>query len=295
MHSLKPIRLRSWLLVSIKELLTFGKEQLATKNISSVDAELLLAHLLGVSRMELHAKVIDLKEDESELIRDQYTQAIAQRLSGKPTQYITESAPFRYLEYEVGPGVLIPRPETEVMVDEVLHQLARFVDPVSVIDLGSGSGAIAISIASETAGKRTVHAIAVEKSPEAITWLNRNIAKHDVNVRVVESDVVDALIGVKADVVIANPPYLPDGQEIPQELNFEPDVALFGGPMDGMQAPLAFITAATRLLKSGGLFAIEHNEVQGATIAEALRHDFESIALHKDLTDRPRFTTATKK
>jgi len=281
--------------VTIKDLLKFGKDQLATKNISSVDAELLLAHLLGINRMELHAKVIDLPAEESEAIREQYTQAIAQRLSGKPTQYITESAPFRYLEYEVGPGVLIPRPETEVMVDEVLHQLARFVDPISVIDLGSGSGAIAISIASETAGKRTVHAIAVENSPEAIHWLNRNIAKHDVNVRVVESDVADALTGVKADVVIANPPYLPDGQEIPQELVFEPDVALFGGPADGMQAPVAFITAAARLLKSGGLFAIEHNEVQGPKIAEALGAEFESIALHKDLTDRPRFTTATRK
>ena len=295
MHFLKQIKLKSWQLVTIKELLKFGKDQLATKNISPVDAELLLAHLLGLSRMELHAKTIELPEDEAEVIRDQFTQAIAERLSGKPTQYITELAPFRYLEYEVGPGVLIPRPETEIMVDEVLHQLGRFVDPISVIDLGSGSGAIAISIASETAGKRIVHAIAVEKSPEAIQWLNRNIAKHDVNVRVVESDVVDALEGVKADVVVANPPYLPDGQEIPQELIFEPSEALFGGPSDGMDAPKAFIAAAARLLKSGGLFAIEHNEVQGPLIAQILAQDFESIALHKDLTDRPRFTTATRK
>ena len=123
----------------------------------------------------------------------------------------------------------------------------------------------------------------------------KNIAKHDVNVRVVKDDVASALTGIKCDVVVANPPYLPDGAQIPQELNFEPTQALFGGPANGMAAPLAFIAAAARLLKPGGLFAIEHNELQGALIAGALAEDFESIALHRDLTDRPRFTTARRR
>jgi release factor glutamine methyltransferase len=199
------------------------------------------------------------------------------------------------LEYEVGPGVLIPRPETESLVDEVLHQLNTFADPVSLVDLGSGTGAIAISIASETAGKKIVHVVAVEKSKEAIVWLQKNIAKHDVSVRVVNDDVVTALEGIKCDVVVANPPYLPDGAQIPQELNFEPTQALFGGPANGMAAPLIFIEAASRLLKPGGLLAIEHNELQGPLIASELAHDFESIALHRDLTDRPRFTTARRR
>ena len=123
----------------------------------------------------------------------------------------------------------------------------------------------------------------------------RNIAKHDVNVRVVKEDVVAALEGIKCDVVVANPPYLPDGAQIPQELNFEPSEALFGGPANGMEAPLKFIVAAARLLKTGGLFAIEHNELQGPLIARELATDFETIALHRDLTDRPRFTTARRK
>ena len=281
--------------MSVKDLLKFGKEQLASKNIEAVEAELLLANLLGINRMELHARVIDLNNEQGETTKELYSQAIAERLTGKPTQYIVGSAPFRYLEYEVGPGVLIPRPETESLVDEVLHQLNTFADPVSLVDLGSGTGAIAISIASETAGKKQVTVVAVEKSPEALVWLKQNIAKHDVDVRVVAGDVSTALVGVKCDVVVANPPYLPDGAQIPQELNFEPSVALFGGPSNGMAIPREFITAASRLLKSGGLFAIEHNELQGPLIVSELGQDFEAIALHMDLTQRPRFTTARRK
>lgn len=279
----------------VKDLLKLGKDQLATKNIAPVEAELLLAHALGVNRMELHSRTIELSDEQATEVQEIYTQAIAERLTGKPAQYIIGSAPFRYLEYEVGPGVLIPRPETESLVDEVLHQLNTFADPVSLVDLGSGTGAIAISIATEAAGKKVVHVVAVEKSAEAITWLERNIAKHDVNVRVVKGDVATALDGIKCDVVVANPPYLPDGAQIPQELNFEPAEALFGGPANGMSTPLLFIEAATRLLKPGGLFAIEHNELQGPLIADELGSNFETIALHRDLTDRPRFTTARRK
>lgn len=279
----------------VKDLLKLGKDQLATKNIAPVEAELLLAHALGINRMELHGRVIELTDEQSIETKEIYNQAIAERLTGKPTQYIVGNAPFRYLEYEVGPGVLIPRPETESLVDEVLHQLNTFADPVSLVDLGSGTGAIAISIASETAGKKVVHVVAVEKSDEALVWLQKNITKHDVNVRVVQGDVSSALEGVKCDVVVANPPYLPDGAQIPQELNFEPAEALFGGPATGMSAPRIFIEAAARLLKPGGLFAIEHNELQGPLISAELSENFESIALHKDLTDRPRFTTARRK
>lgn len=279
----------------VKDLLKLGKDQLATKNIAPVEAELLLAHALGVNRMELHGRVIELTDEQAIETSEIYNQAIAERLTGKPAQYIIGSAPFRYLEYEVGPGVLIPRPETESLVDEVLHQLNTFADPVSLIDLGSGTGAIAISIASETAGKKIVNVVAVEKSSEAIAWLQKNITKHDVNVRVVQGDVSDALEGVKCDVVVANPPYLPDGAQIPQELNFEPTQALFGGPANGMGVPRLFIAAAARLLKPGGLFAIEHNELQGPLIVGELTANFETIALHKDLTDRPRFTTARRK
>ena len=275
-----------------KELLDFGKTQFAGRDISPVDAELILAHFLGINRMELHAKEFEISD---ELVIDSFKHAVTERLEGKPTQYITGIAPFRYLEYEVGPGVLIPRPETEIMVDEVLHQLSKFAEPVSIVDLGSGAGGIAISIATETFGKKNVNVVAVEKSKDALKWLHRNIAKHEVNVRVVEQGVETALMGVKCDVVVANPPYLPDDQVIPIELKFEPDLALFGGKGDGMAAPKEFIKAATRLLKNGGLLAMEHNEVQGPLITKELSLDFEEIATYQDLNERPRFTIARRK
>jgi release factor glutamine methyltransferase len=278
--------------VKAKELLDLGKAQLGAKDIAPVDAEIILAHFLSINRMELHARQIEITE---ELVIDSFNSAIAQRMAGTPTQYITGSAPFRYLEYEVGPGVLIPRPETEIMVDEVLHKLSKYSEPVSIVDLGAGAGGIAISLATETHGKKEVHVIAVEKSPEALNWLQKNITKHAANVRVVAEGVETALFGVKCDVVVANPPYLPDGQEIPEELRHEPDIALFGGAGDGMEMPREFIKTATRLLKSGGLLALEHNELQGPLIKAELARDFEAIATYQDLNERPRFTTAIRK
>ena len=279
----------------VRELLIGGKERLAARKISPVDAELLLAHLLGVTRMQLHAQTVELDPDEYLRISHEYADLITERLSGRPTQYIMGEATFRYLSFDVGEGVLIPRPETELLVDEVLHQLHRFTDPVSVVDLGSGSGAIAISIVSETAKKRDIRVVAVEKDASALVWLNQNISKFDLPIRVIHASAHEALEGVKCDVVVANPPYVPTIQELPEELRHEPATALFGGSIDGMAIPYEFISAAARLLKAGGLFACEHNEVQGSAFAAALEADFEAIALHRDLNDRPRFTTAIRK
>ena len=279
----------------LRDLLKVGKERLAEKKISPVDAELLLAHLVGMTRMELHAKVIELSEADFERTSQEYADLITERVSGRPTQYIMGEAPFRYLSFDVGEGVLIPRPETELLVDEVLHQLHRYTDPISIVDLGSGSGAIAISLVSETAKKKDLRVIAVEKDDAALKWLNQNIAKFDLPIRVVHASAQEALDGVKCDVVVANPPYVPTIQELPEELKHEPAQALFGGSIDGMMIPLEFIEAAARLLKPGGLFACEHNEVQGPAFAKALESDFEAIALHRDLNDRPRFTTAIRR
>ena len=278
----------------VRELLIGGKERLAARKISPVDAELLLAHLLGVTRMQLHAQTVELDPDEYLRISHEYADLITERLSGRPTQYIMGEAPFRYLSFDVGEGVLIPRPETELLVDEVLHQLHRFTDPVSVVDLGSGSGAIAISIVSETAKKRDIRVVAVEKDASALVWLNQNISKFDLPIRVIEADVATALEGIKCDVVVANPPYIPDEETLPSDVaDFEPTIALRGG-VDGMDSPRAFISAAVRLLKPGGLLALEHHELQEVAIREELSENFQEIKIHYDLSDRPRFTTAFK-
>lgn len=271
----------------MKELLRNAKEQLATKNINPVDAELLLAHAAHVTRMDLHSKAIEFTPQ----IREDFQGFINERLSGRPTQYIIGEAAFRYLELEVGEGVLIPRPETEILVDEVLHNLNKFDETVSIVDLGSGSGAIAIALQTETAGKVKVATIAVENSKEALPWLHKNIAKYDLPIRVIEESVETALEGIKCDIVVANPPYIPSAEVLPEDVKKEPMAALLGGP-DGMDVPRIFIASAARLLKSGGMLAIEHHELQGAAINEALSKNFTHIRLHNDLTDRPRFTTA---
>jgi release factor glutamine methyltransferase len=274
----------------MKELLRAAKEKLATKEINPVDAELLLAHAAHVTRMDLHSKAIEFTSQ----IREDFQGFINERLEGRPTQYIIGEAAFRYLDLEVGEGVLIPRPETELLVDEVLHNLNKYEETVSIIDLGAGSGAIGIALQTETSGKKKVAVIAIEKSKEALPWLHKNIAKYDLPIRVIEEDVSTALQGIKCDIVVANPPYIPNAQALPEDVTKEPSVALLGGP-DGMDVPRIFIAAASRLLKPGGLLAIEHHEVQGDAMRESLNEDFSNIRLHNDLNERPRFTTAVRK
>jgi release factor glutamine methyltransferase len=286
--------------MSIKQVLKDNKAQLASAGISEVDAELILAFVLGVERMELHARDFELNLEQIELLDE----LIAKRISGKPTQYLIGHAPFRYLTFQVGQGVLIPRPESEALVDAALLEIEKINSmqsqsskaPVSIVDLGSGSGALAISIAYEAEKKNwPVTVIAVEKSDQAIEWLKRNIAACDVSVRLIAGDVLEVLEGVKCDIVIANPPYVPDNQSLPRDVaDHEPHIALFGGAT-GLELPKRFIGAAARLLKSGGVLAIEHTEEQGAAIDALLSMDFIDIAVHQDLTGRPRWSSAVRK
>jgi release factor glutamine methyltransferase len=290
--------------MSIKKLLREGKLELERHEIATIDAELLLAHLLGINRMQLHKEEMELTTDALAELEEEFSSLISERTLGRPTQYLIGSAPFRHLTFEVGPGVLIPRPESEGLVELALREIQKRYqirhdksgkEPISVIDLGAGSGALAISLASE-AGSIPLSIIAVENSPEAITWLEQNIARHDVDVRVVKSSVADALIGVKSDIVIANPPYIPDGDRdllAPEVLN-EPESALFGGPR-GLEAVFLFIDGATRLLKSGGSFFIEHHESQREEIAQYLSEDFTEIVGHDDLNGRNRYICAIRK
>ena len=276
----------------VRDLIRNAKEKLAKAGYSEVDAEILFAHLLGISRMELHNPVaLERAMENIGDIAEDYHQIINRRLSHEPLQYITGEAHFRDLTLDVGPGVLVPRPESELMVSYLLALIAQKSGLVSVIDLGAGSGALSIALSTEC---DRVRAIAVEKSPEALIWLRKNVAKYVEEMRVVEGDVVDALPGVKADFVIANPPYVPNDQELPADVQMEPSEALFGGTT-GLEMPKLFIDAAARLLKSGGVLAIEHTELQGQAISGLLEEMFTNIELHYDLNDRPRWTSAVRK
>jgi release factor glutamine methyltransferase len=282
--------------MNVRETLKDAKEQLALSEIDGIDAEILLAHVLGISRMDLHnplvlERTLDLLGDTS-IALDTFHDLLARRILHEPLQYITGTAYFRNLELKVGPGVLVPRPESELLVGAVLTHISNLPAPVSVIDLGSGSGALALAIATEAPNSRV---IAVEKSEEALVWLKKNVEAIIEDLRIVHSDVSDALPGIKCDVVIANPPYIQDESDLPRDVvEHEPAIALFGGK-DGMDAPRAFIAASSRLLKSGGLLAIEHNEMQGTVIATELARDFQEIQLHLDLVGRPRWTSAIRK
>jgi len=282
----------------IKQILRSAKERLAASGINEIDAEHLFAYVVGLSRMDLH-NPIKLDEAVSSIgdfgiVEDTFAKLVSRRANHEPLQYLTGVAYFRHLEIQVGPGVLVPRPESELLVDAVLRHIANLSErpgEVSVVDLGAGSGALSLAIATEAPKSRV---IAVEKSPEAIEWLKKNVAAISENVRIVESDVSDALPGVKCDIVIANPPYIPNSQILPRDVaEHEPSIALYGG-VTGMEMPALFIAAASRLLKSGGVLAIEHTEEQGVAIADQLSKDFVEISLHKDLTDRPRWTSAVR-
>ena len=287
-------------LPNIKEVLLSARQRCESEGIDRVDAELILAHVLGVERMELHARQFQISLEQYDL----FEELISTRAAGTPTQYLIGEAPFRYLTFSVGPGVLIPRPETELLVDAAMVEIERLKSSlhanshsVSIVDLGAGSGAIAVSIAHE-ARQRSLpaHVVAVEKSAEALEWLKKNIARHDVDVRVIHSDVSDALIDVKCDIVIANPPYVPNEASLPKLVTEnEPDVALFGGSRDGLEVPGIFIVAATRLLKPGGLLILEHFEEQSKALEQILLADYSDISHYTDLNQRPRWLTARRK
>jgi release factor glutamine methyltransferase len=282
--------------MEIKSILRVAKAQLSESNISEVDAEHLLAHILGLTRMDLHNPVVLeatlLGFSDQNILEEQFFDLLDRRLNFEPLQYLTGTAPFRHLDIQVGPGVLVPRPESELLVEAVLQHIKNLPQPVSVVDLGAGSGALSLAIATEAPGSRV---IAVEKSPEALIWLKKNVSVIAENVRVVEGDVADVLPGIKCDVVIANPPYIRQGQKLPRDVEaFEPHVALFGGST-GLEIPQLFIKAAARLLKSQGVLVIEHGEEQVEEIAKLLDVDFSEVASHDDLVGRPRWSSAVRR
>ena len=250
--------------------------------------------------MELHARDFELNLEQIEILDE----LIAKRISGKPTQYLIGHAPFRYLTFQVGQGVLIPRPESEALVDAALLEIEKIISarsqssraPVSIVDLGSGSGALAISIAYEAEKKVwPVTVIAVEKSDQAIEWLKRNIAACDVSVRLISGDVLEVLEGVKCDIVIANPPYVPEGDNLPElVIANEPKEALFGGGDDGLEIPRRFIQAASSLLKPGGLLIMEHHESQPLLLEAELSRGYSEINQNRDLNNRPRWISARR-
>lgn len=259
-----------------------------------VDAELLAGHVLGRRRGEIQAAIVrgDALSAEEATALD----ALAVRRSARePLQHITGTAPFRHLELAVGPGVFVPRPETETVVQFAIDGLLNSGEPAPIgVDLGTGSGAIALAMATEVPHARI---FAAELSPEAHAWAQRNIAGV-ANLTLVLSDLVVAFpeLDGTATVVISNPPYVPDAAipRDPEVRLFDPALALYGGS-DGLDVVRVLSRRALRLLRPGGLLVIEHGELQGQAIREILTaDDWRAPATHRDLTLRDRATTAVR-
>lgn len=254
-----------------------------------VDAELLAAHLLGetVGRVRALALAgIPAPEGYSDLVRERATRI--------PLQHLTGAAHFRHLTLAVGPGVFIPRPETETVAQLAIDR-ALGLASAKVADLGTGSGAIAGSVAHEVPGAEVY---AVELSPLALAWAERNLSP--LGVRLVAGDLRHALSEHDGtfDVVVSNPPYIPSDAvpAEPEAAEHDPAEALYGGGADGMELPRAAMRSAARLLRGGGYFVMEHAEVQAHAVAALLSRDgrWVEVSGHRDLNGRPRSTSAVR-
>ena len=279
------------------ELLAGATRRLAEAGVESprVDAELLLAAVLDVPRARL--LTLDGVPDDA-LAR--FEVILDQRADRVPLQHLTGRAPFRYLELAVGPGVFVPRPETEQLAGWAVDALAQRTAPV-VVDLGSGSGALALSIAHEVPEARVT---AVERDPGAIEWTRHNAAARaaagDREVEVLAGDMTDPRLlpdlDGTVDLVVSNPPYVPDGARVPREVaDHDPPLALWGGP-DGLDVVCGLLSTAARLLRPGGLLGIEHADAQGESLPALVRGhgEFAGVEDHPDLAGRPRFTTSRR-
>ena len=251
------------------------------------DAAELLAHLLGTerSRLVLVDKVAN--KDARE-----YDALIARRASREPLQHLTGTAYFRHVSLAVGPGVFVPRPETELIAGWAIERALELEAPV-VVDLGTGSGAIALAIADE-APHAAVHAI--ELDPAAYAWAERNLAGTGVELRGGDLATAYPDLDGMVDVVVCNPPYIPleAWESVAAEArDHDPHLALFSGP-DGLDAIRALERRAAALLRPGGVVGAEHADVQGEAAPEvfAATGRWADVRDHADLAGRPRYLTA---
>ncbi len=280
----------------LQPLLRAAADRLLASGIESAgnDARLLAAHVLCVEPGEV------VRHDA--LTADQalsFEELVARRSTRVPLQHLTGRAYFRHLALEVGPGVFVPRPETEVVTEAVLDELralaARGVGRPLVVDLCTGSGAIAASIALEAPDASVS---AVELSPEAFAWAERNLARLEVDLRLGDATAAFTDLDGMVDVVVSNPPYIPPGAVIrdPEVLDHDPPLALWGGGEDGLDVMRGIVARAGGLLRPGALLVVEHADVQGSAVVELLAGTgaFVDVTDHVDLAGRDRFTTGRR-
>ena len=251
------------------------------------DAEELAAHFAGTERGRL-----SLLGPPDDVFFDHYNAAVAARSRRIPLQHLIGTAAFGPVTLQVGPGVFVPRPETEAILEWAVRR--RLGPRPLIVDLCTGSGALAVALARRLPAARVV---AVDDSADALHYARRNSAGTAIDVR--EGDVTDpalfADLDGSVDLVVANPPYLPDAADVePEVAQHDPPAALFGGP-DGMAVIEPIVALAARWLKPGGLLAVEHDDTASEATKALLRARFDEIVGHTDFAGRPRFVTARRR
>lgn len=268
------------------------------------DAKLLLAEAAGVELRDVDKALLMGEELGTAEQLARFQSMLARRAKREPLQYITGHAPFRYLDLKVGLGVFIPRPETETVVQAGLDWLTEhgMIHP-RVVDLCAGSGAIGLSVVSEVPGSQVW---AVELSPNTAEWTNRNLAEtakrypsiasnYQLEIADATSLATLAQLDGTIDIVITNPPYVPESDvpEQPEVRVWDPELALYGGSMDGTLIPERIIERAYRLLKPGGALVMEHDVTQGdRLVAYAKAAGFTTASTGRDWTGRDRYLFA---
>lgn len=251
------------------------------------NAEALLLAILGTDRAGLYARATGLSVGEARM----YGRALCQRCTGTPLQHLTGEQPFRRITVRVRPGVFVPRPETEMLVAEALAAIGGVEGPV-VVDVGTGTGAIALSIKRERPDAKV---FATDISAEAVDLARDNAARLGLDVSVAEGDLLEPLpadLRGWVDLVVSNPPYVTPGEydELPAEVRADPDRSLLGG----VEVYERLGHAASRWLRDGGVIAVEVGARHGAEIVQALRAWFADITVEPDLAGRDRIVVARR-
>ena len=262
---------------------------------AQADAEILASFVLQINRGELLSKTIT-DESFSEEDSLKFEELVAKRAERFPLQHLTGFAYFRQLELKVGPGVFVPRFETEVVTQLAVDALKAIpaAGPIAV-DLATGSGAIALSLATEVPNAKVY---AVELSDEALQYTKENFARYAPSAELRQGDLAEAFpdLNGQVDVLISNPPYIPDEMIpiYPEVHLHDPSLALYGGS-DGLDLIRKVDATARRLLRPGGSLIIEHADMQGKAVQELLlASGWRNVSTHKDLAGRDRATTGTR-
>lgn len=276
---------------SLRRAIDSAAAQLAEAGIDSArwDAEQLAAHLAGTDRGRL--TLLDSPGDD---FYGRYRDIVAARSRRVPLQHLIGTAPFGPLVLHVGPGVFVPRPETEAMLAWATAQ--RLSPRPVIVDLCTGSGALAVALAHHHPGARI---IGIDDSETALDYARRNAvgtAVEFVRADVATPGLLPELDG-GVDMIVANPPYVPDGAVLePEVAQHDPHRAVFAGP-DGMAVIAPVVALAGRWLRPGGLLAVEHDDTTSSRTVEMVEGAglFDDITARSDLAGRPRFVTARKR